>query len=150
MASTPDQMTTELIARLDGPHCDEDTAAVAQLAAEAIRYLNYATAGGAELKYPATVYTVTGQLSSMAARLVQLSNQLGEFLTRELAAGRLGEDSGADPAANTARADDYLAMSAGIAAALADALQCCPELPGQPAPGEPRPGVGASRPRRAE
>ena len=60
MAPTPDQMTTELTARLDGPHTEEDTAAAARLVAEAVRFLNYATAGGAGLSYLATAYTVAG------------------------------------------------------------------------------------------
>jgi hypothetical protein len=122
MALTPDQMTAELTARLDGPHSDRDTAAVAQLVTEAVRFLNYATADGAGLSYPATAYTVAGQLASAVARLGQLTRQLRRFLGRELAAGRLGEDSGADPAAGTARADGYLAAAAAAAVALSDAL----------------------------
>ena len=40
---TPDQLTSTLTARLHGPHDDEMTAGAARLAAEAIRFLNYAT-----------------------------------------------------------------------------------------------------------
>jgi hypothetical protein len=122
MAPTLDQMTTALTARLDGPHTDEDTAAAARLMAEAVRFLNRATAGGTGLSYPATPYTVTGELASAAARLDQLTEQLGRFLARELAAGRLGDDFGSDPADAVARADDYLASAAAAAVALTDAL----------------------------
>lgn len=122
MAPTLDQATTELIARLDGPHTDEDTAAAARLMAEAVRFLNHATAGGAGLSYPATAYTVTGELASAAARLGQLTGQLGRFLAGELAAGRLGDDFGSDPADAVGRADDYLADAAAAAVALTDAL----------------------------
>jgi hypothetical protein len=128
MVLTPDQMTAELTARLDGPHADEDTAAVARLVAEAVRFLNYATAGGAGLTYPATAYTVAGELADAAARIGQLTGQVGRFPARELAAGRLGEDSGADPAEAAARADDYLAAATAAADALASvfgAAQSC-------------------------
>jgi hypothetical protein len=114
-AITPGQMAAGLTARLDGPHADEDTAAAARLAAEAVRFLNYATAGGTGLTYPATACTVAGELASAAARLHQLSGQLGRFLAAELAAGRLGDDSGDDPAENASRAADFL-VAAGVAA----------------------------------
>ena len=45
--TTVDQMTTALTARLDGPHSDDDTTGTAWLAAECVRYLNYATGGHA-------------------------------------------------------------------------------------------------------
>ncbi len=122
MAPTPDQTASELTARLDGPHADQDTAAAAHLVAEAVRFLNYATAAGAGLSYPATVYTVTGELAVAAARLTQLTNQMGRFLAGELAAGRLGEDSGRDPAEAVDRADDYLAAAAATAVTLGDVL----------------------------
>jgi hypothetical protein len=63
-------------------------------------------------------YAVTGQLASAAARLGQLTGQIGQFLARELAAGRLGDDAGADPATGAARADDYLANAAAAGDAL--------------------------------
>ncbi len=119
---TPDQMAAELAARLDGPHTDDDTAAAAQLICQAVRFLNYATAAGAGLTYPATVYTVTGELAVAAARLSQLTDQLGQFLARELAAGRLGDDFGRDPADAAGRADDYLAAAAAAAVTLGDVL----------------------------
>lgn len=122
MAPTPDLMTAQLIARLDGPHSDEDTAATARLVAEAVRFLNYATAGGRGLTYPATACTVTGELACAAARLGQLTGQIGRFLASELAARRLGDDRGSDPADVAGRADDFLATAAAAGAALAEAL----------------------------
>jgi len=115
MALTPDQITAELTARLDGLHADEDTVAAARLVAEAVRFLNYATAGGAGLSYPATAYAVTGELASAPARL-------GRFPARELAAGRLGDDFGGDPADAVARADDSLATAVEAAFTMADAF----------------------------
>ena len=82
MAPSPGQMADQLTARLDGPHSDEGTTAAAQLVAEAVRFLNYAIVEGAGLSYPATAYAVTGQLASAAARLGQLTGQLGQFLVR--------------------------------------------------------------------
>ena len=67
---TPDQLTSTLTARLHGPHDDEMTAGTARLAAEAIRFLNYATrphAGG--LTEPATVPAVMGELSTAVYRI---------------------------------------------------------------------------------
>lgn len=116
------QMASGLGARLDGPHGDADTTAAAQLVSQAVRFLNYATATRAGLSYPATVYAVTGELAVAAARLSQLTTQLGRFLARELAAGRLGDDLGRDPAFAVARADDYLAAAAVASATLGDVL----------------------------
>jgi hypothetical protein len=118
---TPAQMMAGLTAQLDGPHTDTDTEAAAGLVCEAVRFLNYATVD-AGLTYPATAYAVTGGLAAAAARLPQLTAQLGRFLVRELEAGRLGEDSGGDPADAVARADDYLAVAAAAAVALGETL----------------------------
>ena len=74
MAPTLDQANrTHRTARQ--PATDEDTAAAARLMAEAVQFLNHATAGGAGLSYPATAYTVTGELASAAARLGQLTGR---------------------------------------------------------------------------
>ena len=121
---TPDQMTARLTARLDGPHSDDHTAAAAGLAAEAVRFLNYATGPHAEagLTYPATACVVTGALAAAVAGLGQLTAQLTAFLARELAAGRLGDDHRRDPADVAARAASYLDAAARHAAALEAAL----------------------------
>jgi hypothetical protein len=121
---TPGQLTARLPARLHGPHSDDHTDAAAGLAAEAARFLNYATGphAGAGLGYPAPACAVTGALSTAAGGLGQLTAQLAAFLARELAAGRLGDDHGRDPAEVTARAASYLDAAARHAAGLHAAL----------------------------
>jgi len=120
----PDLMAGELTARMDGPHADADTAAAARLASEAVRFLNYATGShaAAGLTLPGTAYTVLGELALAVSRLGQLTAQMTGFLGRELAAGRLGHDHGADPALPVERARGHLLAAADAAAMLALAL----------------------------
>lgn len=94
---TPKQLAVELDARLNGPHDDEHTAAAADLAAEAIRYLNYATGPHAAdgLHGPSAVYEVTAGLYLAASRLAPCLDQLGAWLYRQDAAGLVGTDDGA-------------------------------------------------------
>ena len=92
---TPDQLTESLTAQLHGPHSDETTAGAARLAAEAIRFLNYATmpqSGG--LTEPATVPALAGELSTTVYRLPQLFSQLTDWLNEAMAAGQLADDYG--------------------------------------------------------
>jgi hypothetical protein len=93
---TPKQLTDEIQRRLDGPHDDDHTAATADLAAECIRFLNYATGSHSPtgLVYPSTAYMIAADLSSAAHRMVQLFDQLADWLEREDAAGMLGTDDG--------------------------------------------------------
>jgi hypothetical protein len=121
---TPDQLADQLTAALDGPHADERTAGTAWLAAEAVRFLNYATGSHAEqgLTYPATVYTVTGALSQAAGRLPQLCGQLARWLDAEHAAGRLADDHGGPVCVLTDRARGHLDQAARHADALSRAL----------------------------
>jgi hypothetical protein len=92
--TTPKQLTAELERRLDGPHADEHTAAAAHLAAEAIRYLNYATGSHSPegLTWPSTVYEIIADLSVAAGRMPQLLAQMAEWLTAEDNAGHLAMD----------------------------------------------------------
>ena len=85
---TPNRLARELTARLDGPHADEHTAGTADLAAEAVRFLNYATGSHspAGLVYPATVYRIAADLSSATWRMQQLFDQLGAWLADQDAA----------------------------------------------------------------
>lgn len=117
---TPDQLADQLTARLDGPHGDEHTTGAAHLAAEAVRFLNYATGShcGAGLRYPATVYEVTADLSSAAGRLPQLCRQLSGWLHDQAQAGRLGTDDGTDPAITVGIAAGLLDEAAGLAGRL--------------------------------
>jgi hypothetical protein len=121
---TPGEMAAALTAGLDGPHSDEDTAAVAELAAEAVRFLNYATGHHAKagLTFPATACAVTGSLGRATSGLGQCFAQVTDFLDRELAAGRLGDDSGAHPALPVERARRHLEHADQAARALAAAL----------------------------
>jgi hypothetical protein len=113
------ELAGALAGRLDGPHSDQDTAAVASLAAEAVRYLNYATGTHAAtgLTWPATAYAVLGSLTALVSRLPQLLSQLSDWLDGELAAGQLGDDSGQDPVLVVERARRHLeaaAVAAGM------------------------------------
>ena len=121
---TPDQLAAELARRLDGPHSDEHTTGTAHLAAEAVRFLNYATGARAPawLNYPSTVYTVTADLSLAAGRMPQLFRQLTRWLEAELAAGHLGVDDGSDPAEPVREATAGLAEAADLAGQLSRVL----------------------------
>jgi len=125
---TPQRLTRELSARLDGPHADEHTAAAADLAAECVRFLNYATGSHspAGLVYPSTVYLIAADLSSAAYRMVQLFGQLSGWLDRQDAAGMLGTDDGSPSADVVAAASVNLASATHAArhlSACLDALQ---------------------------
>jgi hypothetical protein len=93
---TPKRLASELTARLDGPHADEHTAAAADLCAEAVRFLNYATGSHspAGLVYPSTVYLIAGDLGLAAKRMTQLFAQLDDWLDTEDLLGHLGTDDG--------------------------------------------------------
>lgn len=121
---TPRDMTAALATQADGPHTDQDTAAAAELAAAAIRFLNYATRCHASdgLTEPATACTVMGSLALAASRLGQCFAQVTDFVDRELAAGRLGDDSGCHPVMAVERARRHLEYAARAARTLDDAL----------------------------
>ena len=121
---TPKRLGRELQARLDGPHDDDHTAAAADLAAEAIRFLNYATGSHAPagLVYPSTVYLVAADLSSATHRMVQLFDQLGDWLAAEDAAGMLGTDDGSPSADVVATARKRLYFASKSAALLSAQL----------------------------
>jgi hypothetical protein len=90
-AVTPALLTQHLADLAHGPYADADTADAAGLAAEAVRYLNYAAPRGG-VTDPATIATVTASLATAAYRLPQLLTALGDWLNAEAAAGRLGDD----------------------------------------------------------
>jgi hypothetical protein len=118
---TPKRLGGELEARLDGPHADEHTAAAADLAAEAIRYLNYATGSHspAGMVFPSTAYLIAADLSQAASRMPQLFDQLARWLADQLTAGMLGTDSGAPADDAVAAARLHLLEAAGRASMLA-------------------------------
>jgi hypothetical protein len=102
----------------DSPQATGPTA-LARATAEAVRGLNHATLGGGGLGQPADAYEVLGELSLAASGLPQLLGQVGRWLAAALAAGRLGCDDGADPAAAVSGAWLFLSDARGSAAALA-------------------------------
>jgi hypothetical protein len=121
---TPDQLAAELARGLDGPHADEHTAGAAKVAAQAVRFLNYATGShSAEgLTYPATVYTIAGSLSAAARGLPQLCDQLTAWLYAQEAAGHLANDDRTAPGITVALAADRLDRAAQLAGRLGDEL----------------------------
>ena len=114
---TPSDLTVELARRLDGPHADEHTTAAADLAAEAVRFLNYATGphAPAGLTGPATVCLVAGNLALAAKRMTQLFAQLDDWLDTEALLGYLGTDDGTPSADVAAAARANLVNARGAA-----------------------------------
>jgi hypothetical protein len=118
---TPKRLSGEITRRLDGPHADEHTTGAADLAAEAIRYLNYATGSHSPeaLTFPATAYDIATDLGIAARRMPQLFDQLARWLAEQLDAGMLGTDDGTAPAEAVAAARLHLLQAAAHAARLA-------------------------------
>jgi hypothetical protein len=117
---TPVHLTACLTGLVHGPYGDADTAAVAGLTAETIRYLNYAVPRGG-VTDPATVYAVSGDLTAAAYRLPQLLAALGDWLAAEAAAGRL--------------ADDHRRPAAGLADRISAAIRTASDQAGSLAAG---------------
>lgn len=91
------------VTALDGPFTPERTAAAARLVAEAIRYLNHATAEASGTGHAADVWEVLGSLGVAVGRMRQTLDHMGRSLERDLAAGRLLSSEGG-PQAEDARA----------------------------------------------
>lgn len=113
----------------DAPHSPERTRQLADVAADAIRTLNYATMsdrGG--LEYPGDAYELLGALVQLTQRLPQLSGQVAAWLDSEQAAGHLGEVPaprgryGGDSARAVAAAGSALAEAGRAAARLSSLL----------------------------
>ena len=98
------------------------TITLAQTAAEAIRGLNHATRDHAALGQPSAAYDILGALSQAASGLPQLTAQVTSYLDQALAAGKLGHDSGEDPAMAVDGAVIFLQDARLSAAALAGDL----------------------------
>ena len=108
--------------RPDGPHSDRYTTLVADVFTEAVRVLNHATRSDTGLTYPATAYAVAGHLATGTFGFGQLITQLIGFLGRELAAGRLGHDTGRSPVRAVDEAHRIAVTARGDARALAASL----------------------------
>jgi hypothetical protein len=124
-----DGFAAELSARRHGPHDDAGTAGAARLAAEVVRFLDYATMPHADgLTEPATIYAITGELSSAVYRLPQLFGQLADWLTGAMNAGHLADDHGRPVHQLTDAARDVLAEAMGHADRLGRALAAAQSL----------------------
>jgi hypothetical protein len=118
---TTAQLSADLARLAVGPYADAGTADAAELAAEAIRYLNHAAAKGG-ITEPATITAVTGSLVTASYRLPQLLNAISEWLRAETAAGRIGDDHRRPPDQLTARIRAAISQAADSADALTVAL----------------------------
>lgn len=123
---SPSRLAVELDSRLDGPHADEHTAGAANLAAECVRFLNYATGShagpGGGVTWPSTVYSVTAGLSQAAERMPQLFTQMSLWLVTEMLEGRVGMDDRSDPDPAIARAREHLSRAKYAALRLSQEL----------------------------
>lgn len=101
-------------------------AALADVAAEAIRALNHATVPGTgRLVHPSDVYDVIGSLERLAAMLPQAFGQLSMWLGHEALAGRVVADFGS----YTGRTDEALAIAGlSLGGASGHALHVVDEL----------------------
>lgn len=111
----------------DEPLPGERAAAMAHAAAEAVRGLNHAAAGGDGIGLPSAACDILGALSLAASRLGPALAEITRYLDRALADGTLGHDLGDDPcfavdAAGTFL-DDARLQSASLAGDLS-AAQC--------------------------
>ena len=88
---------------------------------EAIRALNHATLGGANLPAP-VVYDVLGNLKGVGHLLPQALNQLARGLGRSLEEYDVYDDGG-EPLQSVATAADHLTEAARLAVALGVALE---------------------------
>ncbi len=98
----------------DGPHSPERTAATANLIADAVRFLNYATMpadNAPGISYPGDVDRVLGSLASAATGLQQTLGQCADSLRSDLAAGGLRLDPGRPFADHPAAAVDSACFS---------------------------------------
>lgn len=90
-----DPMESVDVTELDGPFTPERTAAAARLAADAIRYLNQATAERGGVGHAEDMWEVLGSLGVTVGRLRQTFDQLGRSLESDLATGLLRIGKGA-------------------------------------------------------
>lgn len=110
----------------DAPHSPDRTRALADVAAEAVRTLNYATRGDDGLIYPGDAYELLGALGQLAGRLPQLYRQLADWLTDAHDRGNLAEPADGPNQGSTALAvmltRDALTRAIGDAESMREAL----------------------------
>lgn len=82
---TPREYAAQLSTTRHGPHDDDTTTAVAALAAEAIRWLAYATRPGSDgVSTPTTVYDLVNELDTAIYRIPQALSYLADWLNAEV------------------------------------------------------------------
>ncbi|MBO2447097.1 hypothetical protein J4573_08355 [Actinomadura barringtoniae] len=101
---------------------DDETGQLAQEVRDRVRDLNHATMGAPGLTLPGTVYTVLGALAGAAHGLDQLTEQLEDFLGRQMEAGRLGHDRGLPPESSVRSAQSLLTEAGWQAERLSQTL----------------------------
>jgi hypothetical protein len=111
----PALLLRHLEAGAGGTHDPDATTAVAWLAAEAIRYLNYASDSDEGVEFASTIYTLAGALSLAASRIPQLASQMRAWLNTN--SGRLLNDDGV-PVSDTLAAADKSSQATADAAML--------------------------------
>jgi hypothetical protein len=107
----------------DGPHSPEHTKEVADLLAECVRFLNYATMSGNGLDDPADVYYILGALYTGTQRFPQLSRQLAALLAAQKDSGSLADNEGRDVGSQVAMAGYHLDEAHAHAEDLTSAFQ---------------------------
>jgi hypothetical protein len=111
----------------DSPHSPERTRQLADVAAETIRTLNYATRGDDGLREPGDAYELLGTLAQLAERLPQLCEQIRDYLTEAHNRGELFEPADGPHQGSTALAvmltRDALGRAAGDATTLREAFR---------------------------
>lgn len=111
----PALLLHHLEAAADGPYDPDATIAVAWLAAEAARHLNYASRSDEGVEFASTLYAVAGALSLAASRIPQLAGQACAWLNANSA--RLRNDD-RTPVSDMLAAADASSRAAADAATL--------------------------------
>jgi hypothetical protein len=124
---TPAHLSACLITLIHGPYADTDTANVAAITAETIRYLNYAAPRGGVTDTD-TLATVTAHLATAAYQLPQLLTSLGDWLNAEAAAGRIADEYCRPPDQLTDRIRAVISQATDHAGRLATALNAAHDL----------------------
>jgi hypothetical protein len=124
---TPAHLTACLSTLIHGPYADTDTAGVAALTAETVRYLSYAAPRGG-VTDPATIATVTANLATAAYQLPPLLAALGDWLNAEAAVGHIADEYRRPSDQLTARIRDTIGQATDHAGRLATALNAAHDL----------------------
>jgi hypothetical protein len=95
---------------------------VAAQAAEAVRALNYLTAGAGELAGPVEAREVVGRLALMGFELPQLCEQLARFLVAQGEDGQIVRGAGGDPDGVLLEVSEALSAAGRAADMMAAAL----------------------------